>query len=103
MPDPRLLSSETAYSGRLFTVSLDTIEMESGVIAHRETIRHVANLDRATMIDVMSSSYRGLRTRERERMATLDSMNVTLSRDVLVFELRGSGSRGDAKKAERAE
>ena len=40
MPDPRLLSSETAYSGRLFNVSLDTIEMDGGVIAHRETIRH---------------------------------------------------------------
>ena len=40
MPDPRLISSETAYAGRLFNVSLDKIEMEGGVIAYRETIRH---------------------------------------------------------------
>lgn len=40
MPDPRLLSTETAYVGRLFNVSLDTIEMDGGVIAKRETIRH---------------------------------------------------------------
>lgn len=40
MPNPRLLSSETAYKGRLFDISLDTIEMESGVITARETIRH---------------------------------------------------------------
>ena len=40
MPDPRLLSTETAYAGRLFNVSLDTIEMDGGVIAKRETIRH---------------------------------------------------------------
>lgn len=40
MPDPRLISSETAYAGRLFTVSLDRIEMDGGVIAVRETIRH---------------------------------------------------------------
>lgn len=40
MPDPRLLSTETAYAGRLFNVSLDTIEMDGGVVAYRETIRH---------------------------------------------------------------
>lgn len=40
MPNPRLLSSETVYTGRLFNVSLDTIEMDSGVIAARETLRH---------------------------------------------------------------
>jgi ADP-ribose pyrophosphatase len=40
MPDPRLISSETAYSGRLFDVTLDKLEMDSGVIAYREIIRH---------------------------------------------------------------
>lgn len=40
MPDPRLLSSETVYSGRLFNVELDRIEMDGGVLAHRETLRH---------------------------------------------------------------
>jgi ADP-ribose pyrophosphatase len=40
MPHPKLLTSQTAYAGRLFNVSLDTLEMDGGVIAHRETIRH---------------------------------------------------------------
>jgi len=40
MPGPRLISSDTAYSGRLFDVSMDKIEMDGGVIAYRETIRH---------------------------------------------------------------
>jgi ADP-ribose pyrophosphatase len=40
MPNPRLLSSETVYSGRLFNVDLDRIEMDGDVIAHRETLRH---------------------------------------------------------------
>ncbi len=40
MPDPRVISSETAYAGRLFNVSVDRIEMDGGVVALRETIRH---------------------------------------------------------------
>lgn len=40
VPDPRLISTDTVYRGRLFNVSLDTIEMDGGVIAQRETIRH---------------------------------------------------------------
>jgi 23S rRNA (guanine745-N1)-methyltransferase len=51
----------------------------------QQHITHVAQLDRESMLDVMSSSYRGLRTREREKLETLDAMDVTLSRDVLLF------------------
>ena len=54
-------------------------------LERRETLRHTATLDRAAMHDVMSSSYRGLRTRERERLETLPAMQVTLARDLLLF------------------
>lgn len=54
-------------------------------LEHRRSISHVARLDSAAMLDVMSSSYRGLRNRERERLETLEAMDVTLARDVLVF------------------
>jgi 23S rRNA (guanine745-N1)-methyltransferase len=54
-------------------------------LQRRATIRHVAHLDRQSMTDVMSSSYRGLRMRERERLETMEAMDVTLSRDVLSF------------------
>jgi 23S rRNA (guanine745-N1)-methyltransferase len=54
-------------------------------LQRHEHVAHIAHLDRASMLDVMSSSYRGLRAREREQLETLDAMDVTLSRDVLVF------------------
>ena len=66
-------------------------------LERRETFRHVARLDRAAMIEVMSSSYRGLRTRERERLERLDAADVTLARDLLLFRpsprVTGNGSR----------
>ncbi|MCC6382493.1 MAG: NUDIX hydrolase [Dehalococcoidia bacterium] len=39
-PLPRLLSSRTVYTGRLFSVTLDEIEMEGGLVARRENIAH---------------------------------------------------------------
>lgn len=41
--------------------------------------------DREAIHDVMSSSYRGLRASERDRLAALDAMDVTSSRDLLLF------------------
>lgn len=40
MENPRLVQSERVYSGRLFNVDLDTLEMHDGVIALRETLQH---------------------------------------------------------------
>jgi 23S rRNA (guanine745-N1)-methyltransferase len=54
-------------------------------LERRKRIAHSASLEREDMLDVMSSSYRALRSREREKLETLDAMNVTLSRDLLVF------------------
>jgi 23S rRNA (guanine745-N1)-methyltransferase len=57
-------------------------------LERRETLKHTTTLDRAAMIEVMSSSYRGLRTRERERLEQLDPLEVTMSRDLLVLRPR---------------
>lgn len=54
-------------------------------VAHHQHLRHTAPLDRDAIIDVMTSSYRGLRTREREKLEALGGMNVTFSRDAIVF------------------
>jgi 23S rRNA (guanine745-N1)-methyltransferase len=54
-------------------------------LEHQERVAKTALLDRTSIEDVMTSSYRGLRTRERERMAALEAMEVTMSRDVLLF------------------
>ncbi|HEY0139943.1 MAG TPA: methyltransferase domain-containing protein [Thermoanaerobaculia bacterium] len=50
-----------------------------------ERVRHVAHLERESIRDVLASSYRGLRTRERERLESLEAMNVTLARDLLLL------------------
>jgi 23S rRNA (guanine745-N1)-methyltransferase len=64
-----------------------TIDMFAPKFAldRHQPLRHVAHLDHEAIADVMSSSYRGLRTRERERLETLDTMDVTLARDLLLF------------------
>jgi hypothetical protein len=54
-------------------------------LQHHERVRHVAELDAEAIRDVMSSSYRGLRTREREKLEQLGEMDVTLSRDLLIM------------------
>ena len=54
-------------------------------LVRREKVRHVARLDLGAIRDVMTSSYRAMRTRERERMERLSAMDVTLSRDLLLF------------------
>lgn len=55
---------------------------------HIETtarISDVVRLDRAAIEDVMTSSYRGLRPRERERLMGLPPGDVTLARDLLLL------------------
>ncbi len=47
--------------------------------------RHVAHLDREAIHDVMASSYRGLRRSQQERLDALTDLDVTLSRDLLLF------------------
>ena len=48
-------------------------------------LEHRAHLVRDDIADVMESSYRGLRERERQRLATIDAADVTFSRDLMVF------------------
>lgn len=50
-----------------------------------ETLTHVAELDAEAIRDVMASTYRGFRARERERLAALERARVTMSRDALLF------------------
>jgi 23S rRNA (guanine745-N1)-methyltransferase len=54
--------------------------------ASHVTIRRKALLDRRAIADILSTSYRGFRPRERERANTLNAAEVTMSRDVLTFE-----------------
>ncbi len=54
-------------------------------LERRQRVSHTARLDAQAIHDVMASSYRGLRTKQRERLAALADLDVTLSRDLLLF------------------
>jgi 23S rRNA (guanine745-N1)-methyltransferase len=58
------------------------------VMKKHERVRQVVHLDRDAIHDVMASSYRGLRASQRERLAALADIDVTFSRDVLLFTCR---------------
>jgi 23S rRNA (guanine745-N1)-methyltransferase len=69
----------------------DRVERTVATFASRFTlerharIRHVARLDAAAVADVMTSAYRALRAKERARLAAIGDIDVTQSRDVLLF------------------
>lgn len=51
---------------------------------HRR-LHHVAHLDSAAVADVMTSSYRALRTREHGRLISIGDTDVTFAYDLLLF------------------
>ena len=55
------------------------------VLDRHERIRHVAHLDPASVRDVMVGTYRAGRASRQARLATVPELDVTLSRDVLLF------------------
>jgi hypothetical protein len=55
-------------------------------LERHERGKHTAHLDRQAVHDVMASSYRGLRKSQRERFEALNDLDVTLSRDLLLFK-----------------
>ncbi len=57
-------------------------------LLRNERVRVIAELDHGAIEQVMTSSYRGLRTRERERLDGIGAMQVTLSRDLLLFRAK---------------
>jgi 23S rRNA (guanine745-N1)-methyltransferase len=55
------------------------------VLDRHERIRHVVHLDPAAVRDVMVGTYRAGRASRQARLATVTDLDVTLSRDVLLF------------------
>ena len=60
-------------------------------LVRHERIHHVARLDPDSIRDAMTASYRALRASQRARLADLDNLSVTLSRDVLLFRPAEAG------------
>jgi 23S rRNA (guanine745-N1)-methyltransferase len=55
------------------------------VLDRHERIRHTARLDPASVRDAMVGTYRAGRASRHARLATVTDLDVTLSRDVLLF------------------
>ena len=70
------------------------------VLDRRERIRHAAHLDAAAIRDVMAGSYRAGRASREARLAAASALDVTLSRDVLLF--RPARPRPRAQREEEA-
>jgi 23S rRNA (guanine745-N1)-methyltransferase len=62
-------------------------------LARHERIRHVARLDPGSIRDAMTASYRALRASQRTRLAALADLDVTLSRDALLFRPASAARR----------
>jgi 23S rRNA (guanine745-N1)-methyltransferase len=58
---------------------------ENFELIDRRRVAMQRTLDHSAIEDVMHSSYRGLRKRESELMMTIGRMDVTFSRDLLLF------------------
>jgi 23S rRNA (guanine745-N1)-methyltransferase len=71
------------------------------VLERHERLRRVVRLDPAALRDIMTASYRGLRASQRERLAALDDLDVTLSRDALLFRPDRRPGRGRTPAATR--
>lgn len=54
----------------------------------QRTVRHVVSLDAAGIADLLVTTYRGARFRERERAGAIGARDVTFAREVLVFRRR---------------
>jgi len=55
-------------------------------LVERTTLRARAAFDRAGLLRLLASTYRGARTAQQQRIETLDQLEVTLATDVLLFE-----------------
>jgi len=54
-------------------------------LVSRRTIRRAARFSAGEARDLLAATYRGARSRERERAKTIGEMEVTLSRELLMF------------------
>lgn len=54
-------------------------------LVSQSRIAERAHLDREALLDLLASTYRGFRASERARLETLQSLDVTMSRDVLLL------------------
>jgi len=69
------------------------------VLDRHERIRHAVRLDAAAVRDVMAGSYRAGRASRRAKLAEISELDVTLSRDALLFRPARPRRRGKTEEA----
>jgi 23S rRNA (guanine745-N1)-methyltransferase len=67
------------------TAAIDELRPELALISRR-SLRTTVSLDEAGIADVLRTTYRGARFRQRDRIGAIGPMDVTLERDILVFQ-----------------
>ncbi len=68
------------------------------VLDRHERIHHAVHLDAAAIRDVMAGSYRAGRASRHARLATVPDLDVTLSRDALLFRPARPRRRGKTEE-----
>jgi 23S rRNA (guanine745-N1)-methyltransferase len=68
--------------------ALAKLSSHFGLVA-RSTWRQSARHDRGALVDALAMSYRGARASERQRLAGLTALDVTLAADILALVPRG--------------
>jgi 23S rRNA (guanine745-N1)-methyltransferase len=60
-------------------------ELAAFTPVRRETVRYTCDLDVDALRDLLTSTYRGARGSQQERVESLQPMTVTMSREILLF------------------
>lgn len=68
--------------------SVEDLFRDFFMLETRETIRHHETLSAPLLRDLLASTYRGARNSNREAVNRLEAIDVTMSRDVLLFRRR---------------
>jgi 23S rRNA (guanine745-N1)-methyltransferase len=69
------------------TAAIEELRQDLALVAQR-SVRKTVSLDEAGIADVLKTTYRGARFRQRDRIDAIGPMEVTLSREILVFSRR---------------
>ncbi len=76
--------------------AVDELRPDLELLARRRVSRKIV-LDARGVRDVLAAAYRGGRRSERARVERIGRLEVTMSRELLLFRPRGGGPRGGAR------
>jgi len=69
------------------TAAIEELRPDLALVSRR-SVRKTVSLDAEGVADLLKTTYRGARFRQRDRASAIGPMNVTLSREILLFTRR---------------